>query len=85
MDRQYIQEWCQQNNWTEPRLLNNETWVAFPPGGVIETPLPMEAELATEPRVNYLLNIVDGLVLITATIIVGVIALIISPLFLERW
>jgi len=73
-----IKKWCQQNNWDEPRQLNNGTWVAFPPGGVIETPLPIEFG---EPMINRVQDALNALVLIIAGLIVGAIALIFSPFF----
>lgn len=82
MAKQNIHRWCQQNNWTEPRQLTNGLWVAFPPGGVIETPLPQFSPLTAESTPNYLQDIIYGLVLVMAALIIGAIALIISPLFL---
>lgn len=79
MNENQIKKWCQQNNWEEPRQLGNGIWVAFPPGGVIETPLPIEF---SEPMINRVQNILNALILIIAAIIVGAIALIFSPFFL---
>lgn len=84
MNQQDIWQWCQHNNWTEPRQLSDGNWVAFPPGGVIETPLPIEEKVIVETSTNRLQNLLDGLVLIVATIIVGAIALVISPLFIAH-
>ena len=81
MDRQSIEKWCRQNSWTEFRQLEDGSWVAFPPGGIIETPLPIEAKLAGV-QIDRLLNLVYGSILITLGIIVAAIAIIISPLFL---
>lgn len=81
-NQQHVYEWCLANNWTEPRKLNNGAWVAFPPGGVIETPLPIKPQLPSESRVNPLLNLVYALILIFALLIVGAISILISPLFL---
>ena len=84
MAKQNIYQWCEQNNWTEPRQLADGIWVAFPPGGVIETPLPLSplSQQATVSISNRMLDIVYSLVLVIATIVIGAIALIMSPLFL---
>ena len=38
------EKWCSQNGWTELRKLDNGIWVAFPPSGIIETPLPYQSD-----------------------------------------
>lgn len=81
MTEQDMQKWCRQNNWDEPRQLANGSWVAFPPGGVIETPLPIQ--FAESPiNLNRVRDTLNALILTIAAVIVGVIAIIISPFFL---
>lgn len=82
MNRNKIENWCKQNNWSEPRQLESGSWVAFPPGGIIENPLPLRAKLIAQTKNNSLLDLVYGLIATVAGIIVATIALIISPLFL---
>lgn len=77
------QQWCQKNDWTELRQLENGIWVAFPPGGVIETPLPHQPEkYEAQFKTNRVQDIVNGAILIVAAVAVGAIALIMSPYFL---
>ena len=80
IDRE-IQQWCLENNWTEPRRLENGTWVAFPPAGVIETPLPIQPSVVSEPRTSRLENLVSTLILVVAALIIGAIAIVIFPFF----
>lgn len=76
-------EWCQRNGWTDVRQIENSIWVAFPPGGVIETPLPEQFESTIiDYKTNKLQNLVDIFILITITIFAGIIVIIISPLFI---
>jgi len=82
MNRHSIEKWCKQNNWTEPRELAEGGWVAFSPGGAIETPLPIEAKLAAQNRSHYFPDFFYSLILILLGITAAAIALIISPLFL---
>lgn len=78
-----IQRWCQQNNWTEARQLENGIWVAFPPGGVIETPLPNQSESSqVQLSNNRIQNVLDAIFLVVIAVVVGAIALIISPCFI---
>ncbi|WP_019507535.1 hypothetical protein [Pleurocapsa sp. PCC 7319] len=77
------EQWCARNNWTEPRQLQDGVWVAFPPGGIIEAPLPHQsAKSKVQPKSIHIRDFVDGMVMIIGMIIVGVIALVISPLFI---
>ncbi|MEL6930774.1 MAG: hypothetical protein AAFO95_19395 [Cyanobacteria bacterium J06600_6] len=78
MRKHSIDKWCKQNNWSEPRQLESGNWVAFPPGGAIETPLPSTANINS----SYLQDLIYGLILVFAIAIVGAVSLIISPLFL---
>ena len=75
-----VERWCLDNNWTEPRQLELGIWVAFPPGGVIETPLPFQVK---QPKPKIIDNIVDFFLLAIATAIVFAIAIILSPCFIE--
>lgn len=77
------QQWCKKNNWTELRKLENGIWVAFPPGGLIETPLPDQPEkYEVQFKTNRFQDIVNGAILIVAAVGLGAIALIMSPYFL---
>lgn len=75
-----IEQWCQKHNWTEPRQLQIGIWVAFPPGGVIETPIPLQPKPAKTQARTY---IVDLLITIVITLVVLAIAIIMSPCFIE--
>ena len=82
MTNYHIHQWCRQHNWTEVRQLDNGDWVAFPPGGVIETPLPIKSYQFEEYTMAKLRAVMNALIPIVAAIIAGIIVLIISPLFL---
>jgi hypothetical protein len=75
-----VEKWCYDHNWTEPRLLELGIWVAFPPGGVIETPLPMQVQ---KPKAKSIENILDFVLLAIITTTLIAIAIIISPCFIE--
>ena len=75
-----VWQWCQKNNWTEPRQLDTGDWVAFPPGGFIETPLPQDIKSSASS--DRFLDVLSALVLITSGLIVALISIAISPLFL---
>ncbi|MCC0175398.1 hypothetical protein I4641_00185 [Waterburya agarophytonicola K14] len=75
-----VERWCQANNWSEPRQLELGIWVAFPPGGVIETPLPLQVQKSKPKLIEDLL---DFFLLTIVTTIVFAIAVIISPCFIE--
>ncbi|MEM7592481.1 MAG: hypothetical protein AAF383_13330 [Cyanobacteria bacterium P01_A01_bin.83] len=79
-----IYQWCRQHNWTEPRQLDNGDWVAFPPGGVIETPLPINSSPTLEPIINSSQDLINALIVVITALAVGAIAIIISPLFVEK-
>jgi hypothetical protein len=75
--------WCQANGWTEARQLEDGIWVAFPPGGFIETPLPHQFPQAeTEYKVSLFTTILDSLVLIFLVLLGGAIAIVIFPFFM---
>ncbi len=80
MTDQEIESWCQSSGWTEPRQLEIGIWVAFPPGGVIETPLPSQVQ---KPKVKPLRDAIDFMILAIATLTMLVIAIAISPLFIK--
>jgi hypothetical protein len=40
--KQWIQNWCQENGWTELFMERREYW-AFPPHGVMPMPIPVQA------------------------------------------
>ncbi|MGD1874627.1 MAG: hypothetical protein ACFB02_16430 [Mastigocoleus sp.] len=37
---QWIEEWCQDNGWTDLFMERSNNYWAFPPGGVIPEPIP---------------------------------------------
>ena len=80
MNKERVLQWCRENNWTEPRQLNTGDWVAFPPRGVIETPLPEDQQLLGSS--NLLLDVLYASILIVSGLVVAVISIAISPLFL---
>ena len=75
-----VEQWCLVNNWTEPRQLELGIWVAFPPGGVIETPLPLQIQ---KPKSKLIYSILDFCLLGIVGTFTFAIALIISPCFVE--
>ena len=75
-----IQRWCQEHGWTEPRQLEIGIWVAFPPGGVMETPLPSQIQ---KPKAQPLQDLLDLAMVAIATIAMLAIAILISPLFVK--
>ncbi len=75
--------WCQQHDWTEPRQLENGLWVAFPPGGVIETPLPNQLESRElSCKNNKIQDILDLVLLSVITVFIAAISLLMLPFFM---
>ena len=64
-DREVLR-WCIENYWTEPRKLDNGCWVAFPPGGVIETLVPCLLESAPENNLGKIEHLLYGLLAVIA-------------------
>ena len=75
-----VEQWCQKNNWTEPRRLDGGIWVAFPPGGVMETPLPSPIQ---KPKAKIIESIVDTILLTLVTAVLFAIAVLMSPFFIK--
>lgn len=75
-----VERWCQKHNWTELRRLDTGIWVAFPPGGVMETPLPSQIQ---KPKVKVIEFIVDTILLILVTVTMFAIAVVMSPFFIK--
>lgn len=74
--------WCQNNNWTEPRQLENGIWVAFPPNGVIETPIPSQTFCSPKPKKSLTVTIFfSAVLLLLCAICVGMVAVCITPYF----
>ncbi len=72
--------WCQEHGWTEPRQLEDGLWVAFPPAGVIETPLPNQLESQELSSKNdKIQDILDLAVLSIITLTMSAIALLMFP------
>jgi hypothetical protein len=42
-DEQWIQEWCDNNGWTDLVVDRHHSYWAFPPNAVMPEPLPMKA------------------------------------------
>ncbi len=80
MNDNEVEQWCRKNNWTEPRQLNVGIWVAFPPGGYIETPLPIQRQRSKDRPIE---RILDVALLVAVTTTVLAIAVIMSPFFIE--
>ena len=77
------EKWCKQKGWSEPRKLENDIWVAFPPGGVIETPLPNQfSQIEPQHKTNLIRLVLETTLLLLAVVVVVIITLIISPCFL---
>lgn len=75
-----VEQWCQANNWSEPRQIELGIWVAFPPGGVIETPLPLQIQ---KSKPKLLDSVIDLLLLVLVTTAVAATAIIMSPCFIK--
>ena len=80
MNDNEAEQWCRQNNWTQPRQLELGIWVAFPPGGFIETPLPLQTQKSKARPIQYILDL--ALVAIV-TVAMLAISIIMSPCFIE--
>ena len=77
------EKWCKKKGWSEPRKLENDIWVAFPPGGVIETPLPNQfSRIESQAKTNIVQVVLETTLLLLAVVVVGMITLIVSPYFL---
>lgn len=74
--------WCQNNNWTEPRQLENGIWVAFPPNGVIETPIPRQTFCSPKHKKSLTVAIFfSAILLLLCAVGVGMVAVLITPYF----
>lgn len=81
-EQQIVISWCQLNNWTEPRQLENGIWVAFPPHGFIETPIPSQTfSLSKNEKSFSVATLVNALLLLFCTVGVGIIAICLTPYF----
>jgi hypothetical protein len=40
---EWILEWCQDNGWTDPVMQPVNCYWAFPPGGVMPQPIPLDS------------------------------------------
>jgi hypothetical protein len=76
-------QWCKVNGWTELRQLENGLWVAFPPGGFIETPLPNQI-IANRSRgqFSFWQHTIDTVLMVLLMLLLGIIAIVISPCFI---
>ena len=81
-DKQIVISWCQINNWTEPRQLENGIWVAFPPNGFIEIPIPCQTFSSPKCEKSFSVTIFfSALVLLLCAVAVGILAFCITPYF----
>lgn len=80
--KQIVVSWCKLNNWTEPRKLDNGIWVAFPPNGVVETPIPNQnfGSPKNEPFLPVT-TFFSALLLLLCAVGVGMVAICIAPYF----
>lgn len=77
-----VASWCQINNWTEPRQLENGIWVAFPPHGVIETPIPCQTFSSNKNEKSFpVTTLLSALLLLLCAVGVGMVAICIAPYF----
>lgn len=70
----------QQKKETELRMIR-ENWTTFPPGKNRATPLPDGSPFGKKSRINPLVDLMQRLILLIASILVGAIAILISPFF----
>lgn len=80
-NKQTVVSWCQINNWTEPRQLENGIWVAFPPNGFIETPIPCQTFSSPKNEEFSVITFLNALLLLLCAIVVAMIAVCITPYF----
>lgn len=81
-EHQIVVFWCQNNNWTEPRQLENGIWVAFPPNGVIETPISSQTFCSPKQKKSFPINIFFSTVLLLLCAVgIGMVAVCIAPYF----
>ncbi|MEM6612303.1 MAG: hypothetical protein AAF652_08625 [Cyanobacteria bacterium P01_C01_bin.72] len=70
----------QQKKETELKL-SRGNWKTFPLGKTRVTHLPGGSAFGAESRINPLVDLVQKLILLIASILVGVLAILISPFF----
>lgn len=81
-NKQIVASWCQINNWTEPRQLESGIWVAFPPNGVIETPIPCQTFYSPKQKKTFTITtFLSALLLLLCAASVGMVAICITPYF----
>lgn len=81
-EEQAVDSWCNSNNWTEPRKLSSGIWVAFPPNGVIETPIPIQNFCSRRTKAYFFLTtLLSGLLLLICALPVVLLAICITPYF----
>lgn len=81
-DRKKIIVWCQANNWTEPREIENGLWVGFPPGGVIENIIPNQSLSLEKNKIFAVTSwFLFALLLLFCTILVAFASICITPIF----
>ena len=84
-DRNKITAWCQANNWTEPREIENGLWVAFPPGGVIENIIPNQSlSLEKNKKFSAITWLLYAPLLLICMLLVAFASICITPLFFRR-
>ncbi len=74
----WIQEWCQDNGWTDLFIERRDYW-AFPPGGVMPLPIPRETLLRIKAEKGFCF---EEKLWLTITSIVTVVAITLSYLLM---
>jgi hypothetical protein len=82
MNSQEIDKWCQQQGWTEPRQLDDGTWVAFPPCGAIENIIPFRPTSTTIQRpIDWLEMMQEYTILLISAVVVAIFTVCLAPYF----
>ena len=74
----WIQEWCQDNGWTDLFIERRDYW-AFPPGGVMPLPIPRETLLRIKAEKGFC---VEEKLWLTIAGVVTIAAIILSYLLI---
>jgi hypothetical protein len=82
MKTQEIEKWCQKQGWTEPRQLEDGTWVAFPPCGFIENIIPdRPTQTIIKKPIGWLDMMQEYTILIVSAIVAGIVTVCLAPYF----
>ncbi|MGF1481075.1 MAG: hypothetical protein ACFB4I_16590 [Cyanophyceae cyanobacterium] len=80
MNKEQVSVWCREHRWTKPRQIE-DIWVAFPPNGVIETPIPDSRPSSSDFKFFDAVYLLYTLILLIIVLAVGVAATCITPYF----